>query len=231
MTKPKNIVFDLDDTLVKTTAHYINTEQYFADLFGGFNIPREEILELIKIADLKLLEEFKYGYHWYQQGLESVYDVLSKKYSIFIKNLKEKLNEKIKYEFQESPVELWDDSAGILKYFKNKGYNLFVMTLGEFNIQMDKIIRADIKNFFNKIFIVSKKDDADFQNLIEQTGLVPSKSYFVGNSIVSDMIPARKAGFNCVLYDKHTTFYGLQVDIPEGINVISDLSELKKIIV
>nr|HPG31464.1 HAD hydrolase-like protein [bacterium] len=104
MTKPKNIVFDLDDTLVKTTAHYINTEQYFADLFGGFNIPREEILELIKIADLKLLEEFKYGYHWYQQGLESVYDVLSKKYSIFIKNLKEKLNEKIKYEFQESPV-------------------------------------------------------------------------------------------------------------------------------
>mgnify|MGYP001300239266 CR=1 FL=1 len=114
----KNIIFDLDDTIVKTTQHYINTEQYFADLFKPFNIiPREEILELIKTADLKLLEEFKYGYHWYQQGLESVYEKLSEKYNIQISNLKHLLNSKIVSEFQKAPIELWDNAIDILNFF------------------------------------------------------------------------------------------------------------------
>ncbi|MBP7653761.1 HAD family hydrolase [Candidatus Dependentiae bacterium] len=227
----KNIIFDLDDTIVKTTQHYINTEQYFADLFKPFNIiPREEILELIKTADLKLLEEFKYGYHWYQQGLESVYEKLSEKYNIQISNLKHLLNSKIVSEFQKAPIELWDNAIDILNFFKAKNHNMFIMTLGEHSIQMDKIVRADIKHFFKKIFIVSKKDDNDFNNVIKSSGLIPSESYFVGNSIASDMIPAKKAGFNCILYDKHTTFYGIQINIPDGVTIINDLSELKKII-
>jgi len=225
-----DIVFDLDDTLIKTTQHYINTERYFADLFNGFGIPRDEILELIKLADLKLLEEFKYGYQWYQQGLEDVYEQLRAKYAIKIEGINDLLKNKIAVEFKLAIPELWDNSKDILEYFKQLNCRLFIMTLGDYDVQMAKIVKADLEKYFDHIFTVGRKDDADFQNLIKKTGVIPENTYFVGNSIVNDIIPASKAGFKCILYDKFTSFYGQEFDIPDNVKVITDLNELKTII-
>ncbi len=225
----KNLIFDLDDTLIKTTQHYINSEIYFVNLMAANGAPKDEAKELIKQIDLKLLSEYKYGYHWFQRGLIEGYKILSKKYNFKIENFENLIAEKIKAEF-ETERELWDNAEEILKYFYDLHYTMYIMTLGDYNIQMSKIKKTSIEQYFKKIFVVSKKDDDDYKNLIKETNINPNESWFIGNSIEHDITPALKFGFNCVLYNKHTTFYGMKLEIPKNVIVISDLLELKKII-
>ncbi len=227
----KDIVFDLDDTLVKTNQHYHNVEQFFSGLFIDFKqIPKEEILECIKEEDMKLIKNHKYGYHWYRDGLVIVYERLREKYNIEIKDFEKLLNAKVNEEFTGTP-ELWDNAREILEHFFNNSFNLFIMTLGEYDVQMPKIEKTDLKKYFKRIFVVSKKDDNDYANLIKETNLIPANSYFVGNSIYSDIIPAKRAGFNCALFDKYTTFYNYKIEVPENVPIIDDLLKLKEIII
>jgi len=226
----KDLIFDLDDTLVKTNRHYINTEHFFVNLFTDFsNINKNEILEMIKEEDMKLIKSHKYGYHWYRDGLIEVYKRLCEKYNIQIENLVMKLNNKVEEEFLAEP-ELWDNALKVIEHFHRQNYDLYIMTLGEYDVQMPKIEKAGIKKFFKKIFIVSRKDDKDYADMISHAGLIPSRSYFIGNSIYSDIIPAKRAGFNCVLFDKFTTFYNIKIEIPENVTIIKDLNELIEII-
>jgi len=227
--KKTKLIFDLDDTLIKTTQHYLNTEHWFSHLFEAFNIPANEVQQLIREIDIKLLSEHKYGYHWYAQGLEDAYNQLKTKYKISIKNFKKKLNAVIAKEFQ-SDRELWDNALEILEHFYNLNYKMYIMTLGDDFIQMEKIEKTNIKHYFEQIFIVPRKDDEFFQKMIKTARLKPEETYFIGNSIENDMLPAKRAGFKCILYNKHTTFYGKKVKIPSGIKIISDLIELKELI-
>ncbi len=95
---------------------------------------------------------------------------------------------------------------------------------------MSKINNTDIGKYFKEIFVVSKKDDEDYQYLIKETKINPKDAWFIGNSITNDIIPALRTGFKCVLFNKHTTFYDEKMDIPKNTIVISDLIELKNII-
>lgn len=221
-----DLVFDLDDTLVKTNQHYMNTEKYLIDLYKEYpQISEKEIRELIKEEDMKLIKSHKYGYHWFKEGLTEVYKRLKVKYGIEINNFSENFTKKVEDEFLQTP-ELWDNAQKILTHFYELKKNLYIMTLGENQVQTPKIEKAGIKHFFKKIYIVSKKDDKDYSDIIADSGINPRESYFIGNSIYSDMIPAKRAGFNCILFDKFTTFYNMKIELPDNILIIKDLIEL-----
>jgi len=224
-----NIIFDLDDTLIKTNKHYFATCDYFVDLFKKYKIEKKYILDLIEKVDLDLIKEHKLGFHWYKKGLEIVYEILKKEYNVEIEDFYKKIENKVNLEFK-TKRELRNNVIEILEYYKQKKYKLYIMTLGDEKIQHLKINNSNIKHYFDDIFVVKKKDDEDFNFVKNKLKLDIDKTYFVGNSIESDMIPAKKIGLNCILLNKHTTLYNKKLEIPEGVNVVSDLIELKNII-
>lgn len=82
-----------------------------------------------------------------------------------------------------------------LKYFKeNTNFRLVVFTKGELLTQENKLKRSGLLSFFDKVFIVSDKQEKHYLDLCKDMDIDPSELLMVGNSLKSDVMPALNIG-------------------------------------
>lgn len=142
MTK---IYFDFDGTLFNTDQFY----QDFLQICFKYNITNE----MINQAKEQLFSSKKFD-------MDEIINYFSLNYQI---------NPKIKEEIKElySNKYLFDDVINNLIKLKTK-YELFILTLGNFNYQTNKINGCKIKEYFSKIIITeidkSNLEDIDYLN-------------------------------------------------------------------
>lgn len=92
--------------------------------------------------------------------------------------------------------------------------SLMVITKGELLEQEAKLKRSGITGYFNSCEVVSVKEPAVYQNLLQRRGVAPQRFLMIGNSLKSDILPVLKLGGRALYIPYAITWAHEQVNEP-----------------
>ena len=103
------------------------------------------------------------------------------------------------------PVELIDGVADTVEQLAGE-YRLLLVTKGDLFDQEGKIARSGLADLFERIEILSEKDEATYRRVFQGLDVPVSRVMMVGNSVRSDVLPALDAGARAVHVPYHVTW-------------------------
>ncbi len=126
--------------------------------------------------------------------------------------------------FQKAPecVEGADEVLGILK----ERYFLILATLGDPEIQSQKIEQSGLKTYFSAIHILNYKSVDEYQQLLDKHRLKREDTWIIGNSVRSDLNPGLRLGLNCILIPSSTWKFEEEEPISDQYVQVNSLNEI-----
>lgn len=226
----KNLFFDLDRTLWDYRA---NSEKTIFDLLNKFapelNSRFDEFLHTFYEINDNLWLEYRDG------KLEK--EVLSTKrfidsFNKFNVDVKPFVEEIADYYVTESPkkTQLFPNTISSLKYLKEKGYRLFLLTNGFLEVQKVKIRESGIEPYFEQMITseeagYQKPDPRIFKFALNSVKASLNECLMIGDDIENDIQGAKNFGMDSVLFNPKSKKYNLKPTFE-----ITDLDELTNIL-
>lgn len=212
----KHIFFDLDDTLIKCSEYFYVVEKIVAKKYLEFTdkytVP--EVRKLFDIKQVNNIQKYGFGPDNFKLSLKQVgEDLLGEKFAE--NNLGEFVDGETSILYG-SEIEMIDGAEDTVKYLYEKGYNLHILTKGVEHVQKDRVDRLPIKNYFLDYYIVPRKEQKEYLDILEKTKLSPDECFMVGNSPKGDINEAKKAGLYTVFIPNSETWS------PEEETIIED---------
>lgn len=231
----KDVIFDLDDTLIVTNREYerINIEVagYIQKIFPKLSI--EEIIATQRSIDLKSVE--KYGFlkerfpkSWVDTFLH--YHYSNKSVELNTESISEEIFNMV-YEIYNVEHEAYYYMYEMLDSVKKLGVNLHLFTAGEEDVQLKKVKKAKLEKYFQSIHVVPYKDKPTMKRVLENRD--PSKCIMIGNSLRSDIKPALDNKVRAIFFNSDSWAYDNSIEIDmksDLLHTISCLSELPVLI-
>ena len=84
------------------------------------------------------------------------------------------------------------------------------------HVDLSKIARSGLEPFFERIEIVSEKDQSAYRRILHRAGVDPAEFAMVGNTMRSDVLPVLALGGQAFHVPYHTTWAHEAADAPEG---------------
>jgi len=95
------------------------------------------------------------------------------------------------------PMEIIAGVPETLEYLSRR-HSLFLVTKGDAVEQSAKVEASGLRRYFLEVEVLADKNAGVFENLLAGHGWDPERTWMVGNSRRSDIIPALEAGINAV---------------------------------
>ena len=184
--KVKNIFFDFNGTLVNDVDLCLELLNTMLKMRGHDVVSLNEYLE---IFDFPVIEYYKKAGFVFP---EDDFDTLAK---YFIKE----------YSKRNLECPLYDGVKEVLKYFKEKGVNLYIVSASEINLLNNQLSIYGIKDYFlgvsglDNINASSKIETG--KRFIERLNINKDESIFVGDTL-HDVEVSDELGLECILIDK-----------------------------
>ena len=209
MSPFKVIAFDADDTLWVNEPIFTETQEKFKAIVGPYLHPDGKDLEdILYQTELRNLRLFGYGIKGFtlsmiETGIEiSRGKMTATEIAQVIEMGKEML---------EHPVELLPGVRETIEGLQGR-YELMVITKGDLFDQESKLARSGIADLFQRIEVVSEKDEPTYQEVLQRNGGDMSTFLMVGNSLKSDILPICRLGGRAVHIPFHTTWQHEQLE-------------------
>ena len=189
---PRVVAFDGDDTLWHNETIFSMTQDRFRGLIGAHvDLPGQEI-------DARLVETERQNLATYGYGIKGfVLSMVETAIAITDGRIPAHDIERI-LGFGRSmlahPVELIEGAGEVLTTLRERDHELWLLTKGDLFDQESKLARSGLSPFFDRIEIVSEKDEATYQRLLERYGVSPDEFAMIGNSLRSDVLPVVAIG-------------------------------------
>jgi putative hydrolase of the HAD superfamily len=129
----------------------------------------------------------------------------------------------------EHPIELIEGAEDVLGKVRERGHDVWLITKGDLFDQESKIGRSGLEAAFDRIEIVSEKDEATYRRLLERAEVSAADFAMIGNSLRSDILPVLAIGGQAFHVPYHLTWEHERVDaasLAEPVVTLSRLSEL-----
>ena len=209
MKKYTDIFFDLDDTIwnfslasyqaLKKVYENYNLQSYFKTL--------EEFIETFEAINKKLWEQYRKN----KIEKETVSVVrfiytLEQKTQTPQYSLAHRMGDSyLVYTTDDNYLEPY--AREIIRYLKEKGYRIHIISDGFFEVQILKIKKAKISSFISHLIYaeevgVLKPDPRIFEYAIKKANTTKEKSIFIGNDYKNDILGAYSAGIDQIFYNK-----------------------------
>ena len=207
MTNFQVIAFDADDTLWVNEPYFQATERQFCALLEPY-LPHDEVSAALLKNEIKNIPIYGYGVKGFMLSmLETALQVSENQVDTttiekIIALGKEMLNQEI---------ELLDGVQDVLKSLYGK-YKLVVATKGDLLDQERKLHRSGLAKYFHHIEIMSEKDEASYQKLLQHLDIQADAFLMIGNSVKSDILPVLAIGGHAYHVPYHTTWALEQVE-------------------
>jgi putative hydrolase of the HAD superfamily len=104
------------------------------------------------------------------------------------------------------PIELMDGVRDTIEQLRTRGHEIWLITKGDLFDQESKIARSGLEPLFDRIEIVSEKNQAMYRRLLDRHGVEASEFLMVGNTLRSDVLPVAALGAQAVHIPYHTTW-------------------------
>ena len=210
MTKIKNLIFDLDNTLYDFSKIWkISNKLIFEYLEYDKLTTYEEYFKLYKSVNNKLVKEVL-------KGNLKIIELRNKRLMLTLEqfglNLTvEDCNFYYEKQFEYILESIAPDEEVNLKIRQlQEKYNMIVLTNGKSYEQRMKLKKLGLENIF-KLYIsgethISKPKDKAFINVLESEGLLADETMMIGDSLHHDILPAKKLGLKTCLVEKKWHF-------------------------
>jgi putative hydrolase of the HAD superfamily len=93
-------------------------------------------------------------------------------------------------------------------------HRVVLLTKGDGDDQMGKVARSGLRRHLHQVDIVPEKDLAAYRDVLRRHGAAPERSWMIGNSPKSDILPALGAGLGAVFVPHHATWSLELADLP-----------------
>lgn len=229
----KKVLFiDADDTLWECNLFFRESMNRYCKLMNHhFNIPEKDVYDMILLFEKERISHYGYGSIGFYECLIDVYQELE-----IVHNHKPVLNPN--HEFKliceavlNFKIILLPEIIKTLKELKKRGYELHLVTKGDYDEQLKKINDSGLEIHFDHWHIMAEKDEKTYLNYLEKHSLNPKDATMIGNSPNSDIHPPKNIGMNTV-YIPHEYNWEIEVsDVFEGeqVVILKEFEELKKL--
>jgi len=93
-------------------------------------------------------------------------------------------------------------------------HRLILVTKGDHDDQLAKVARSGLRSRFHEVDVVAEKDPETYRDLIRRHGVDPARTWMIGNSPKSDILPALEASLRAV-FIPHAATWTLELqDLP-----------------
>ena len=228
--KPRAVIFDFDDTLVYTNMFYDRLRgELFAEMERLGLSFREQWPEYLNKADLGNIARAGRLVPWaFPKGMRETGEYFARLSNIELPPGAADRFEEIGWSLYDMPTPLMEGAEELLNGLYGK-LPLYLLTVGDTEYQGPRVERSGLTRFFDEIMIVREKSVQVFRDLLREKGLLPEEAWMVGNSIRSDVNPARLAGLNVAFLNVAAWSYD-RVEPVADYHTIHHLLELRELI-
>jgi len=229
--KYKHIFFDLDRTLWDFDK---SSKQAFEEIYEKFNLKEKGIDSVHSFYDVYTIHNEKL-WDKYREGKLSKEELRGLRFHLSLKDFgidDRELADKFGEEYiRLSPLKanLFPQAINILEYLYPK-YKLHIITNGFEEVQDIKIKTAGLGMYFDKIITSEeageKKPSPEIFNYsLKKAGAKPEESLMIGDDYNVDIIGAKNAGIDQVLFDPKTEQIALSKNVSYYVVCLDELKD------
>jgi putative hydrolase of the HAD superfamily len=198
----QNLLIDADDTLWENNIYFEGAITDFVSFLNHRQCTPDEVRQVLYDVERENIRQHGYGMHSFANALVICFERLS------VEAVTPELHETIRgiaYRIAEHPMELLPEVPETLVDLSQR-HRLFMVTKWNITEQLGKVERSGLKKHFTAIEVVSEKDPAAYQAVVEKYALVRDLTWMIGNSPKSDINPALEAGLHAVFVPHDNTW-------------------------
>ena len=208
MKSGQTLIFDADDTLWENNVIFERVIEDYLDWVAHPTLDRAQVRAVLNEIELANTVAHGYGSRVFLRTLQDCFARLSERPA---SPAEEAQIRELATALVEHRVELLPDVAETLDQLGSR-HSLFLLTKGDPDEQQRKIDASNVSHHFIDIHIVAEKNVDTYHSVTSQHDLDPARTWMIGNSPKSDILPARRAGLNAVFIPNDNT-WALEHDV------------------
>jgi putative hydrolase of the HAD superfamily len=197
------LIFDADDTLWENNVVFERVIHDFLDWVEHPTLDRDQIRAVLN--DIEAANAVTHGYGA-KVFLRSLAQCLGRLRERPVTDAERRSIDELAVALIEHRVELMPGVAETLDALGARHEVLLLLTKGDVEEQRAKVDASGVERHFRAVHIVKEKHTAAYRELALAHGLVPDRTWMIGNSPKSDILPAREAGLNAVYIPNANTW-------------------------
>ncbi len=202
MKSGQTLIFDADDTLWENNVIFERVIEDYLDWVAHPTLDRGQVRAVLNEIELANTVAHGYGSRVFLRTLQDCFARLSERPTSPAEGAQIR---ELATALVEHRVELLPDVAETLDQLGSR-HSLFLLTKGDPDEQQRKIDASAVSHHFLGIHIVAEKDVDTYHSVTSQHDLDPARTWMIGNSPKSDILPARRAGLNAVFIPNDNTW-------------------------
>jgi putative hydrolase of the HAD superfamily len=220
--RKQNILFNLDDTLVYCNRYFNQVIELFVNQMSSWfdQFTRNEIQHKQLELDLESVKEYGLSSERFPESFVGTYKYFCDKTGKEKKKSDMEYVRELGFGVFKIPVEPIPYMNETLQILKEEGHELYLHTGGDEANQRRKITQLELTTFFeHRIFISEFKDTTALSDILKTIDADPKKTWMVGNSLRTDIVPALEKQINAIYIPAETEWKYDIVDVkvhPKG---------------
>lgn len=198
MDRGQWVLFDGDNTLWHIEGLYDHARRELVKFISEYGADPREIEAFQRREDARLFSELGYSAARFGTSFENTVRQ-------FIPNATTAQFERaiqVALSVFERPANIDPDAPAVLGGLR-RSHHLALVTAGEHWVQERRVSAFPWAGLFDAVRIVERKTPELFRDLAKELAIDVARSWVVGDSLRSDVIPALKAGLSAILIANH----------------------------
>jgi len=229
MSRFEMIAFDADDTLWHNERLYVEAQTQFREIMSRYH-DADWVNERLYQTESRNMEHFGYGIKAF--ALSMIETSIELTQGSITGGEIQKIVE-IAKNMLSTEVQLLEGVSETIPQLAAK-YPLMLITKGDLLDQERKISQSGLKQYFQKIEIVSEKSLTIYDQVLQRNLITHNRFIMVGNSLRSDVLPILELGGSAVYIPYETTWLHEVSDAPaenqRGFYSLEKFSQLPELI-
>lgn len=203
MVQPgRSLVFDADDTLWEANVLFERVIADFIDWLDHPTLDRVAVREILDDIERAHTSVHGYGSAVFLRSLAECFRHLRDRDVTAAESAE---IERLAVDLLQHRIELVPGVERTLAELAGR-HELHLLTKGDPTEQQAKLDLSGLGSHFRTVTIVAEKDVATYRALVAELDLDPDRSWMIGNSPKSDILPARAVGMRAVHLPNENTW-------------------------
>jgi putative hydrolase of the HAD superfamily len=204
----QHLLFDADDTLWENNIHFERAFDAFVAHLDHEALSVAEIREMLDEVERATLISHGYGARGFAHTLRETFRHITGSHDEAQLATVEALGLRI----LDLEIELIADVRRTLDALRPH-HDLFLVTKGQLEEQRRKIERSGIADLFDATIVTEEKRVDTYRETVAALDLEPERTWMIGNSPKSDIMPALEAGLNAIFIPHAMTWHMEHIEI------------------